>query len=184
MTITEHSSLEDVAFIVCTTLTGCGITAVLTGGSAATFYAPEAYQSRDVDFIIQFAHSDKRQLGAAALSKLGYTIEGETYVHGRNQFTLDFPPGPLAIGDDLVSGWSRVQRDHLTLNILSATDCVRDRLLWFYLQGTDRSSLRAAVGVAQRHPIDLEFIRTWSTREGFAEKFAEFERQVSSNGVT
>jgi hypothetical protein len=179
MTISEHSSLEDVAFIVCTTLTSCGITAVLTGGSAATFYAPQAYQSRDLDFIIQFARGDKRKLGVAALSKLGYRLEGQTYVHANNQFTLDFPTGPLAIGDDRVTSWSSLNRDQLALNILSATDCVRDRLLWFYLQGTDRSSLQAAVGVAQRHPIDLEFIRAWSTREGFADKFAEFERQVN-----
>ena len=181
MTITEHSSLEDVAFVVCTTLTTCGVTAVLAGGSAATFYAPHAYQSRDLDFIIQFAVSDKRKLGAAALAKLGYALEGQTYVHTINQFTVDFPPGPLAIGDDLVRSWSTLHRDQLTLNILSATDCVRDRLLWFYLQGTDRSSLQAAVGVAQRHPIDLELVRAWSTREGFADKFAEFERQVIGN---
>ncbi len=28
------------------------IRAALTGGSAATFYAPDAYQSRDLDFVI------------------------------------------------------------------------------------------------------------------------------------
>jgi hypothetical protein len=48
------SSLVDVAFAVCTALDRDGITAVLTGGSAATFYAPEAYQSEDADFVLSF----------------------------------------------------------------------------------------------------------------------------------
>lgn len=35
-----------------TALTEAGVTAVLTGGSAATFYAPHAYQSGDLDFVV------------------------------------------------------------------------------------------------------------------------------------
>lgn len=50
--ITATSSLVDVAFAVGTALERAGITAVLTGGSAATFYAPDAYQSSDLDFLI------------------------------------------------------------------------------------------------------------------------------------
>ena len=38
-----NSSLTDVAFAVCTALHEAGYTVILTGGSAATFYAPEAY---------------------------------------------------------------------------------------------------------------------------------------------
>ena len=178
MTISERSSLDDVAFVVCTTLSTCDITAVLTGGSAATIYAPEAYQSRDVDFIIQFGGHDERKKGVVALAELGYNLKGQTYVHARNQFTLEFPTGPLSIGDDLVKKWSIMRRGDLALNIISATDCVRDRLLWFYLKPTDRSSLRAAVGAAKHHNVDIDFIREWSAREGFADKFYEFERQL------
>lgn len=50
--ITTSSSLTDVAFAVCTALHRAGYTSVLTGGSAATFYAPTAYQSKDLDFVI------------------------------------------------------------------------------------------------------------------------------------
>jgi hypothetical protein len=52
--ITEESSLIDVAFAVCTALEHGGIRAVLTGGSAATYWAPDVYQSRDADFVLNF----------------------------------------------------------------------------------------------------------------------------------
>jgi hypothetical protein len=47
-----ESTLTDVAFIVCTALERAGEPAVLCGGSAATFYAPEKYESRDLDFVL------------------------------------------------------------------------------------------------------------------------------------
>jgi hypothetical protein len=53
--VTAGASLEDVCFAVCTALQNAGTIAVLTGGSAATYYAPAAYQSRDADFIIKFS---------------------------------------------------------------------------------------------------------------------------------
>ena len=52
MAIDATSTLVDVCFTVCTALSESDITAVLCGGSAATFYAPQAYQSKDADFVI------------------------------------------------------------------------------------------------------------------------------------
>lgn len=175
MTIRASSSLADVAFAVCTVLKENEITGVLTGGSAATFYAPNVYQSRDLDFVITIATARGRKQAGAALIGLRYRLAGQTYIHASNPFTVEFPPGPLAIGDDLVEKWNTVKRRTEILHVLTPTDCVRDRLLWFYLQPTDRSSLRAAVGVAQRKDIDLRGIAKWSRREGFEARFREFE---------
>ncbi|MCB8931857.1 MAG: hypothetical protein M9921_02635 [Fimbriimonadaceae bacterium] len=47
-------TLREVAFAVCSALEGNGITAVLTGGSAATLCAPEEYQSRDIDWVTEW----------------------------------------------------------------------------------------------------------------------------------
>ena len=96
--VTGNSSLEDVCFAVCTELAHVGTVAVLTGGSAATYYAPEAYQSQDADFVITFSSDAER--AAVTLRDLGYRELGGTYKHDRNIFTLEFPPGPLAIGND------------------------------------------------------------------------------------
>jgi hypothetical protein len=178
MKITAESSLEDVAFAVCSTLESSGVKAILTGGSAATLYAPHAYQSRDVDFVIQFAEVGGRAKGAAALADLGYTERGQTYFHSVNQYTVEFPAGPLAIGDDLIKHWNTLTKGDMKLHILTPSDSVRDRLMWFYLRSTDRQSLAAAVGIAQSHAVEMETIREWSKREGFLSKFDEFARNI------
>ena len=51
MKLTDQSSLREISFCVCSALDGVGVTAVLTGGSAATIYAPDAIQSFDLDLI-------------------------------------------------------------------------------------------------------------------------------------
>lgn len=162
MAIGVGSSLTDVCFEVCTALDRAGFNAVLTGGSAASVYAPSVYQSRDADFVITL----RGTRGGDALSQLGYERRDDIYHHRVNPFTLDFPRGPLAIGEDLVTDWDTLRRGGQVLYILSRTDCVRDRLLWFYVY-TDRSALAAAIGVAESGSIDREAIREWSSREGY-----------------
>ncbi len=169
--ITKESSLEDVCFAVCTALAHAGTVAVLTGGSAATYYAPHSYQSGDADFIITFS-SDTARAGNA-LRELGYREIGGTYHHDKNIFTVEFPPGPLAIGNDLVSSYDKFQRGSEILHVLSRADCVRDRLASFYFFG-DRSALVAAIAVAQSGRVTLSSIRRWSEKEGEGSRFAEF----------
>jgi len=169
--ITQESSLEDVCFAVCTALAHVWTVAVLTGGSAATYYAPQSYQSEDADFIIA-SSSDTARAGDV-LRELGYHEIGGTYHHDKNIFTVEFPPGPLAIGNDLVSSYDTVQRGSEILSVLSRTDCVRDRLASFYFFG-DRSALAAAMAVAQSGRVNLSSIRRWSEKEGEASRFAEF----------
>ncbi len=51
--ITADSTLEDICFAVAAALETRGMSGVLTGGSAAALYAPQAYMSLDADFILQ-----------------------------------------------------------------------------------------------------------------------------------
>jgi hypothetical protein len=173
--ITAQSSLTDVCFDVCTALDRAGYTVVLTGGSAATFYAPDAYQSRDADFIITVRGDG----GAKVLANLGYTQRGGTYEHPENPYALEFPRGPLAVGDDLIDTWETMRRKNRILHILSRTDCVRDRLVWFYAHN-DLSSLRAAIGVAASGPVNRDLIAQWSLREGFQKECDRFFAQIRS----
>ncbi|MGB6517505.1 MAG: hypothetical protein WBE79_03240 [Candidatus Cybelea sp.] len=175
--ITVASSLEDVCFAVCSALQNVGTVAVLTGGSAATYYAPEAYQSRDADFIIKFS-ADRAGAGNA-MRDLGYHEIGGTYHHNKNVFTIEFPPGPLSVGSDLVRTYETINRNDDVLHLLSRTDCVRDRLAAFYFFA-DRSALAAAVGVARSGVFDLPLIERWSLKEGEARRFAEFHDALVS----
>ena len=121
--ITARSTLKDVAFEVCTCLDRAGITAVLTGGSAATVYAPDAYQSADLDFVVQFTSGSPRP--PDPLQGIGYKLEGNYYVHESNPLILEFPAGPLSVGRDLISQWTTLESRDRILHILTPTDCCR-----------------------------------------------------------
>jgi hypothetical protein len=175
--ITESSSLGDVAFAVCTALHRAGVTAVLSGGSAATVYAPEAYQSTDRDFIITFGGASGR--GERALFNLGYERKTDHYQHPRSPFPVEFPRGPLMVGDDHIERWDTMRRARHVLHILSPTDSCRDRLASF-LFWNDFSGLEQALAVARsrRREVDLELIGDWCARERASEKFELFARRL------
>jgi len=173
--ITAESSLVEVAFAVCSALHRAGVTAVLSGGGAATFYAPEAIQSFDLDFILEVYPRDGDP--GHVLVDLGFENVGHDYVHKLSRYQLEFPRGPLAVGDDLIRSWNTVTDGDLLLHVISATDSCRDRLAAFY-HFQDRSALEQALAVAAavNTDLDLEKIRAWSKRESMSEPFAVFER--------
>ena len=179
MRIDAETSLRDIAFEVCTALSHAGTTAVLTGGGAATLSAPEAIQSYDLDFILTAYGGD----GSAgeALAALGYSLRGQHYEHSTSQFLLEYPPGPLAIGDELITKWTTLKEGDRLLHLLTATDSCRDRLAAFY-HFHDRSALQQALAIqgAQPERTDLELIERWSKREGQVERCAEFLQSARS----
>jgi hypothetical protein len=175
--VLAQDDLRTVAFKVCTALHESGVTAVLTGGSAATVYAPEAYQSKDLDFVLQFVDEPGEKDAERVLESLGYTPENSQYVHPDNPLSLDFLSYPLAIGGDIIDRWATLNQAGMILHVLSPTDCCRDRLAHF-LHWDDRAALSQAVAVARNHKIDLAAIRSWCERENQSEKFREFERTL------
>jgi hypothetical protein len=183
--ITKDSSLIDVAFAVCTLLDERGIRAVLTGGSAATYWAPQVYQSRDADFVLSFCVDAKEVV--KAMRELGYRSDGGTWIHDECMFTVDFPPGPLAIGDERIDRYDTMQRDDQSLlHVLSPQDSVRDRLAHF-IHWKDRSALRAAVGIAKCRDerVDRGALRRWAKSEHPEgdKRFVEFERALKGRGA-
>ena len=171
MTITRRSTLADVAVIVAASLRSAGFTAVLTGGACATIYSDGAYQSYDLDFIIR-AGGNRRDLDQA-MAGIGFVRDGDRYHHRATAFFVEFPRGPLAIGDDVDIRPVELKIGRGRTLALSATDACRDRLAAFY-HWSDRQSLHSAVEIARRHRVNLAAIRRWSDREGAAERFAEF----------
>jgi hypothetical protein len=181
MKIDSSTTLEELAFIVCTALQNAGEVAVLTGGAAATIYAPEAIQSHDLDFVLSFLSSDAES--RKTIESLGFNRQGRSLTHPESTFTVEFPPGPLGVGDDCIKEWDTLKRGDLLLHIITPTDSVRDRLA-AYLFWNDRSSLDAAVSVAlaQRDRINIDLIESWCKRERHPEKFTEFKRRLEARG--
>lgn len=179
--ITESSILRDIGFIVGSALDRAGVTAVLSGGGAATIWAPDAIQSEDLDFILTMHRATAS--AQEALAALGFERDNDEYRHPVTKYFLEFPPGPLSIGDELITSWSTLEQGELCVHVLSPTDSCRDRLAAFY-PWNDRSSLTAALAIARAQSSRMDFycIPKRSEKEGSLEKYLEFERRSQSGG--
>ena len=167
-------TIVELAFAVGTALTEGGVVAVLSGGGAAAAYAPEAYQTQDLDFVLQSTRAK-----VDPILNLGFRPRGRSgmYEHPAVPFTLEFPPGPLAVGDEVIRVWKTLHEAGRELNIVTPTDCVRDRLA-AAIHWRDEKSIDQAAAVAHHHPVDLEIVRAWCEKEGGARTFEAFRRLV------
>lgn len=176
MTIARRSSLADVAAEVAKALNAARISAVLTGGACATIYSKGAYQSHDLDFIIR-SGGTRRSLDVA-MASIGFHRDGDRYVHAATPFFVEFPRGPLAIGEDVAITPVELKVGGGRTLALSSTDACRDRLAAFY-HWSDRQSLDVAVEIALANPVNMRIVRRWSQIENALEQFDEFRRQVA-----
>lgn len=157
-----------------TALKRAGIEAVLTGGAVVSIYTENAYESYDLDFVVRGLGKDVR----SAMASLGFTKRtGRHFEHPRTRYIVEFPSGPLAIGNRPVTTTARRRTRAGVLRLLTPTDCVMDRLAAFY-HWSDPQGLEQAVAVSRRQRIDMARVRRWSRREGMELKFAVFERRV------
>ena len=175
MTLTASSTITEVAAAVPTALQTAGIAAILTGGACAAIYSRGAYVSHDLDFIIRGRTTQKTL--DSAMASVGFTRNGDRYIHKRTRFFVEFPRGPLAIGDDFDITPVDLKIGRGSTLALSATDSCRDRLAAFY-HWSDRQSLRAAVDIARLRHVNLAVIARWSRREGFVAKHEEFRKAL------
>ncbi len=173
MNITRSSTLRDVVQAVSRALRVAGIRAVLTGGASASMHSDGAYLSYDLDYIVQ-GRATQAQIDSA-MADTGFSRAGDQFIHPDSQFFVEFPRGPLAIGDDDIVEPVEVRVGKTTVLMLSATDACRDRLAAFY-HWSDRQSLDTAVKIARRRRVSLAVIRRWSDREGKLAEFEEFQR--------
>ena len=178
MGLTRRSSIRDVAAAVGTALRNAGFDAVLTGGACASIYSAGAYISHDLDFIIR--SGGKRAELDTALAAQGFQRQHDRYVHPLTAFFIEFPRGPLSIGDDTDIKPARLKIGRTTISALSPTDSCRDRLAAFY-HWSDRQSLRSAIEIARRERVNMAAIRRWSVREAAADKFEEFAAAVRAS---
>ena len=162
---TPDASLIDVMFAVCTTLDRIGERALLVGGSAATYYAPAAYQSLDCDFILTFG-VDSASI-VQALASIGFVRAAEGFFkHPATDYTVEFPRGPAYIGTDEITVFATERRDGEVLYLYTPTDVVRDRIMHYWAWG-DYSALRVALDVAtaRRSDVRYDIVADWMQRE-------------------
>jgi hypothetical protein len=179
--IDEDMPLEEVAALVCTTLDRHGISVVLSGGAVVSIYSDDEYVSYDLDFV----PTGLARKVDDAMQSLGFAKEQRHWRHPWSRFWVEFPAGPVAIGEEPIREFAERESATGTLRLLRPTECVMDRLTW-YFHAADLQCLEQAVEVASRHPVDLPRIERWAQKElphGPA-RFRAFERRLRERGAS
>lgn len=168
-------TLQDLAFTVSDHLRKKDIDAILTGGACVTLYTKNAYSSLDLDFVLR--SSQEPRLIKAAMEELGFRLESGRFVHPNSDFFVEILPPPPSVGEEPIRRTARRRRGARWLEMLTPTDCVKDRLAAFY-HWHDRPSLAQALLVAAAQKIDLRDVGRWSKAEGMAEPYVVFRRAL------
>lgn len=164
-------SAEELAAHVCQTLGDAGITVTLTGGACVAIWSDGAYTSKDLDFVEQGV-VPRREIRRVMVD-MGFSEENRYFTHPDTEFYVEFPSGPLAVGDQPVQDVALRKLPTGTLRLLTPTDCVKDRLsAWFHWN--DRQALAQAALVARATTVNMADLRRWAKQESRHEAFAEF----------
>jgi len=152
-----------------------GIKVVLSGGSAVSFYSSNKYVSKDLDLIN--ANFAKRSKIKSVMEKMGFQEQGRYFVHPEAEYSVEFPDGPLSVGEEPVKEVSEFELSTGTLRVVSPTDCIKDRLCAFYFWN-DQQGLAQAVLVARSQKVDLKEVKRWSKTEGKEYEYETFNSKL------
>lgn len=168
----SNFDLKELACLIYETLKKNGINAVLVGGACVSIYSHNRYQSSDLDFV---TYEEIKSI-EKALSKLGFKRTGRQFFHDQCPYLIDFVNPPISVGHEAIDQFNTINTPVGSLQLLSPTDCVKDRLASFF-HWNDAQGLEQALMVAEEHLIDLQDLKRWAKKEGFEKKFAEFLRR-------
>ena len=164
-------SMQELAGFLCDALKKEDISVVLSGGSCVEIYSRGEYTSYDIDLINQYNEQFKKI--KKVMDTLGFSEKDRYFVHPDTLLFVEFPSGPLGVGDAPVEEIAEIDTEAGVLRLLTPTDCIKDRLAAYY-HWNDEQCLQQAVWVAERNAFDLENVRKWSEAEGKSEKFGIF----------
>ena len=146
---------------------------VLSGGACVSIYSERRYVSVD---LVNLRLAKRRRI-REAMEAIGFSEQGRHFAHPDTVYLVEFPPGPLAVGSEPVKEVVPLTQETGTIRMISATDCVKDRLTWYY-HSDDAQCLEQASLVAHSREIDLEEIRRWSEGEGKLSTFESIEDRL------
>ncbi|NLP05045.1 hypothetical protein GX411_03725 [Candidatus Fermentibacteria bacterium] len=176
MMISAETTLEDLAGIVCSHLLGHGIRAVLSGGGAVALYADNRFTTCDLDFVTD---ADPRRV-ERVMAALGFARKASRHFeHPATCFLVEFPAGPLAIGDRPVTKVAEIETRGGRLLVLTPTQCVMDRLAAWY-HWSDPQALQQAILVSLAHGVDQDVIEEWSGGEGKLREYRNYLRRLEA----
>lgn len=155
-----------------------GIESVLVGGAVVAIYTEGLYQSGDLDLV---PDEFQRSKIATVLEEIGFKPSKSRYFAHPDctHLFLEFPPGPVELGDECPVTPDIIEHEGQSLKILSPTSCVKDRLAgYIYWKSRDYFDQAVLVCRRQSEKIDWGSIKQWCQNEGRPEVFDEVEKAV------
>lgn len=131
----------------------------------------------DLDFIEVGVSS--RAAIARCMYSLGFIEMNRYFKHTDTDILVEFPAGPLGIGNEPITEYAEITTPVGYLRMLTPTDCVKDRLAWFFHTG-DTECLEQAYLVARQQRVDVQEIERWSIGEGKEKGFSELKSTLIS----
>jgi hypothetical protein len=165
-------SLAELTAHIQSALHVAGIQTVLSGGSCVTIWSNNAYISDDIDLITDGL--SRRSEIRMVMLELGFTEKNRYFIHPGTNFIIEFPTGPVTVGEERPQQINQMHLSTGTLTLLSPLDCMKDRLTWWFHHG-DKQCLNQAIAVAKHHSINKKELIRWSKNEGKADEFRKIE---------
>jgi len=156
-------TLEDTAAYICTKLKENGIDVVLSGGSCMEIYTHKNFSSYDIDFIANPSYTAKK-ISEVMLS-IGFNkVDGRYYKYENNPNYIEFPTGPVSLGNEFPKKFDELKTLVGTLVLLTPTDCIKDRLCAYVYHGGNEC-FQQAMAVAHLNEIDINNLKKWAKNE-------------------
>ncbi len=112
------------------------------------------------------------------MARLGFVQgAGRHFEHPRTKLVIEFVSWPVTVGDEVIRKWANVRTPAGTLQILTPTQCVKDRLAAFF-HWRDSQGLEQALLVAKHNRIYITDLARWSRAEGHGADYEEFRRRL------
>lgn len=159
----SKTSIIELAAIVADHLQKHDIEVVLVGGLAVEIYTANLYLTKDID-MVKTNYKSSRELNYA-MAKLGFQKKGRIFVNATTEITVEFPSGPLSVGDESVAKTTIAKVANGDIPILQASDVIKYRLA-AYIHWKDKQSLVQALAILTKHPIKLQILKSFCNQEG------------------
>lgn len=177
MTDLSDLSIRELAALVCDNLRKEGLRATLSGGACAEIYSNAQYVTGDLDFIVNYIWPENDRIIDRVMTGLGFERKGRVFSNASTRYLVEFPPGPLSIGEEYRIQPIEISLKTGSLSLLSPTDSLKDRLTG-YFYGNDNQCLEQAVMIYTMNDVDLGNIKKWAANEGQPDKFSTFLNRI------
>jgi hypothetical protein len=170
MTDLSKLSTAELAALICEYLKKEGLHATLSGGACAEIYSNNKYVTGDLDFVVNYIWPGNDKIIKQVMSALGFEKTGRIYIHKNKSvaYSVEFPPGPLSIGEEYHIKPVELKLRTGNLSLLSPTDSAKDRL-------------EQALTICRMNKVAIDDIREWAKKEGRTDKFKEFESRLAGH---